>query len=95
MSGGAKLFAGHIEPPVGGLPGQLTKDSMAAAIYDEMAKYMPVGPTEDIRFRQWVAVAIAVGVIKHLQANINAFDIDVRDTAGAATRNPTITVDVT
>ena len=91
MSGGARLFAGHIEA----IDGQLTKNSMAASIYDEMAKYMPIGPAEDIRYRQWVAMAIAVGVIKHLQQNINAFDIDVRDTTPTpGTRNPTITVDV-
>ena len=90
MSGGVKLKVGAID----GVTGDLTPGSMAAAIYDEMAKYMPVLPREDKRPRQWLALAIATGVIRHLKQNANAFDMNVRDTGTPAiVRNPTIDTD--
>jgi hypothetical protein len=76
---------------VGGT-GDLTPNSMAAAIYDALASQVPLGANEDRLPRQKLAIAIAAGVIGHLQGNAGAFHLNVSDSGVAIDRSMTIEV---
>ena len=56
---------------------------MAAAIETAMNAQVPLGAGEDPRGRRRLAVAIATGVIKHLNDKESAFVVNVRDSGGA------------
>lgn len=73
MSDATKLWIGHVES------GALTTGSMSAAIYDELALLIPLRDAEDPLPRQQLAIAIANGVICHLQAHAQAFHVNVAD----------------
>jgi hypothetical protein len=75
-----------------GTAGDLTPNSMAAAIYDALASQVPLGANEDRLPRQKLAIAIAAGVIGHLQANAGAFHVNVNDTGAAIDRSVKIEV---
>jgi hypothetical protein len=62
--------------------------SMAAAIEREMNNQVPLGAGEDPRGRRRLAVAIATGVIDHLQAQEKAFVVNVRDSGGTPIERP-------
>ena len=88
MSDTVKLRPGAL------LNGQLTPGSMAREIADALDALVPPHPKEDPTARQKLALAIAQGVIKHLNDNEGALMVNVRDsTTGSPITRP-VTVDV-
>ncbi len=88
MSATVKLRAGALQAD-----GTLTAGSMSRAIADALNTLVPPRPDEEPMARSKLALAIALGVIGHLDANEGALMVAVPDT-GAATVQRTVTVDV-
>ena len=80
MSGSVKLRVGSIEAT-----GNLTSNSMAAAIYNAMKAQVPLKAHEDPHGRQKLAIAIAQGVIEHFVANAGSIMVTVPNTGAAGT----------
>jgi hypothetical protein len=64
--------------------------SMARAIYDALAAQIPLRPDEDPHGRSRLAVAVASGVISHLQANAAALHVTVNEGHGPVRRDVTV-----
>jgi hypothetical protein len=73
--------------------GNLSMGSMARAIDDALAALIPVGGNEDVRGRRKLALAIARGVIGHLNANEGALVVVLPDASGSTVEKP-VRVDV-
>ena len=84
MSDPTKLLIGQVSGSA------LTDDSMAQEIYDELVAQAPLGTLEDPLPRQKLAIAIAAGVIRHLQKHGQAFHVDVADSGVAKDRRITV-----
>jgi hypothetical protein len=84
MSESVKLRIGAPTPGLPLAPGQaLAAGSMGAAIEAAMNFQVPLGADEDPIGRRKLALAIAQGVIGHLQASQQAFVVNVRDGGGS------------
>jgi hypothetical protein len=73
--------------------GVLTPGSMSRAIADALDALIPPRPGEESTGRKQLALAIAQGVIGHLDAREGALMVEVPSTGGAVTKKP-VTVDV-
>lgn len=83
MSTTVKLRAGDIDAA-----GNVTAGSMAKAIDDALLALVPLGANEDPRGRRKLIVAIANGVVAHLQANQEGFVVPLPDGVGGTTDYP-------
>ncbi|MCY7399449.1 MAG: hypothetical protein LH477_00545 [Nocardioides sp.] len=88
MSATVKLRAGSLQAD-----GTLSDGSMSRAIADALDVLVPPRPDEEPMARRKLALAIAQGVIGHLDANEGALMVAVPNT-GAATVQTAVTVDV-
>lgn len=70
--------------------GEPAPGSMARAIYDSLAAQIPLRADEDPHGRSRLAVAVAAGVINHLQANAAALHVMVNEGAGPVRRDVTV-----
>lgn len=52
-------------------------NTMAREIYDALVEVIPLAPAEDPAVRQRLAIAIARGVLRHLEKNAAAFRVKV------------------
>jgi hypothetical protein len=83
MTTTVKLRPGTID-----LAGNVTAGSLAKAIDDALLALVPLGADEDPRGRRKLIVAIAQGVVAHLQANQQAFVVPLPDGMGGTIDNP-------
>jgi hypothetical protein len=86
MSDPKKLVIGSIDPATK----LLETDTMAFEIFDELVKQAPLAAGEDPVHRERFAIAVAAGVIRHLQKHGQAFHVDVSDSATAIDRRITV-----
>jgi hypothetical protein len=80
MSSTVKLRIGTMDSS-----GVLEAGSMARAIEEAMVEQVPYGPDEDPHGRRKFALAIAKGVIRHLNENPGAIMTRVRNNTGTGT----------
>jgi len=80
MSSTVKLRIGTMDAS-----GVLEAGSMARAIEEAMVEQVPYGPAEDPHGRRKFALAIAKGVIRHLNENPGAIMTRVRNNTGTGT----------
>lgn len=88
MSATVKLRAGVLQAD-----GTLTAGSMSRAIADALDALVPLRPDEEPMARRKFALAIAQGVIGHLDANEGALMVAVPFTVAPIVQMP-VTVDV-
>jgi hypothetical protein len=77
MTISTKLHIGSVDAT--GIP---TGGSMARAIYDALATLVPLHAGEDPNGRSKLAVAVAQGVLTHLQAQSGALYVTLQTGAG-------------
>lgn len=69
---------------IAGNPNVIDTTSMAGMIEAEIEKLITLPPDDNPNLRYPILVAIAAGVINHLQANPGAFQITGTDSTGGA-----------
>jgi hypothetical protein len=77
MTTSTKLHIGSVD--AAGIP---TGGSMARAIYDALATLVPLRADEDPTGRSKLAVAVAHGVLTHLQAQSEALYVTLQESQG-------------
>jgi hypothetical protein len=74
--------------------GSLTTGSLSATIERAINELVPLGANEDPVGRRKLALAIARGVVKHIQDNVGSFHVTVRNLTNSGTHQQSPTVDV-
>ena len=72
----------------------LTPDSMAHSIEVALEDLVPLGVDEDPIARRKLVLAIARGVLQHLEAHSASLHVTVPNTGGGGTHQQPVTIDV-
>jgi hypothetical protein len=67
---------------------------MSHTIERALAQLVPIGANEDVMWRRKLALAIALGVLKHLKDHQSSVHTIVPNTGGGGTHNEPAAIDI-